>query len=92
VNARLGATLIDATGKFVMPGIIDCTLAIALDARRERKHQPIPPHMMMRDALITRQGNYRALAAALLLHCLLHGSANMIGGHVHCDQAQIGWE
>ncbi len=50
VNAPAGATVIDATGKFVMPGIIDSHSHIALDDDVNEPTSPITPHMMMRDA------------------------------------------
>ena len=48
VNAPAGATVIDAAGKFVMPGIIDSHSHIALDDDVNEPTSPITPHMMMR--------------------------------------------
>src|SRR5882672_7550783 len=81
VNAPAGATVIDATGKFVMPGIIDSHSHIALDDDVNEPTSPITPHMMMRDAFdYNDKAIYRALAGGVTTSLLLHGSANMIGG------------
>jgi imidazolonepropionase-like amidohydrolase len=81
VQAPAGATLIDATGKWVMPGIIDSHSHIALDGDVNEATNPITPHMMMRDAFdYNDKAIYRALAGGVTTSLLLHGSANMIGG------------
>ncbi|HEY2393922.1 MAG TPA: amidohydrolase [Candidatus Angelobacter sp.] len=81
VNAPANATVIDATGKFVMPGIIDSHSHIALDDDVNEATSPITPHMMMRDAFdYSDKAIYRALAGGVTTSLLLHGSANMIGG------------
>jgi imidazolonepropionase-like amidohydrolase len=81
VNAPANATVIDATGKFVMPGIIDSHSHIALDDDVNEPTSPITPHMMMRDAFdYSDKAIYRALAGGVTTSLLLHGSANMIGG------------
>jgi imidazolonepropionase-like amidohydrolase len=81
VNAPANATVIDATGKFVMPGIIDSHSHIALSDDVNEPTSPITPHMMMRDALdYSDKAIYRALAGGVTTSLLLHGSANMIGG------------
>src|SRR6266850_2705049 len=50
VDAPAGATVIDATGRWVMPGIIDSHSHIALDNDVNEATSPITPHMMMKDA------------------------------------------
>ncbi|HZE24426.1 MAG TPA: hypothetical protein VE054_10560, partial [Blattabacteriaceae bacterium] len=81
VNAPAGATVIDASGKFVMPGIIDSHSHIALDDDVNEATSPITPQMMMRDAFdYNDKAIYRALAGGVTTSLLLHGSANMIGG------------
>jgi imidazolonepropionase-like amidohydrolase len=81
VNAPANATVIDATGKFVMPGLIDSHSHIALSDDVNEPTSPITPHMMMRDALdYSDKAIYRALAGGVTTSLLLHGSANMIGG------------
>lgn len=81
VNAPANATVVDATGKWIMPGIIDCHSHIALDDDVNEATSPVTPQMMMRDAFdYTDKAIYRALAGGVTTSLLLHGSANMIGG------------
>jgi len=81
VDAPPTAKVIDATGKFVMPGIIDSHSHLALDNDINEATSPIVPHMMMQDAFhYTDKAIYRALAGGVTTSLLLHGSANMIGG------------
>src|SRR5262249_20304218 len=81
VNAPSGAKIIDASGKWVMPGIIDAHSHIALDDDVNEATSPITPHMMMKDAFdYNDKAIYRALAGGVTTSLLLHGSANMIGG------------
>src|SRR6478735_9218198 len=81
VNAPAGATVIDATGKWVMPGIIDSHSHIALSDDVNEPTSPITPQMMMMDAFDYQdKAIYRGLAGGVTTSMLLHGSANMIGG------------
>ena len=79
--APAGAVVIDATGKFVMPGIIDAHSHLALDGDVNEATSPVTPAMNMLDAFVnTDKGLYHALAGGVTSLLLLHGSANMIGG------------
>ncbi len=81
VNAPASATVIDATGKWVMPGIIDSHSHIALSDDVNEPTSPVTPQMMMKDAFdYNDKAIYRALAGGVTTSLLLHGSANMIGG------------
>ncbi len=81
VNAPANATVIDAAGKWVMPGIIDSHSHIALDSDVNEATSPVVPQMMMKDAFnYDDKAIYRALAGGVTTSLLLHGSANMIGG------------
>jgi imidazolonepropionase-like amidohydrolase len=81
VNAPAAATVIDAGGKYVTPGIVDAHSHIALDDDVNEATSPITPHMMMKDAFDYQdKAIYRALAGGVTTSLLLHGSANMIGG------------
>jgi imidazolonepropionase-like amidohydrolase len=80
LNASAGARIIDGTGKYVMPGIIDChshsmldsinegTLAVTSMVRTSDMLNPTDPDL------------YRELAGGTTTLNLLHGSANPIGG------------
>jgi imidazolonepropionase-like amidohydrolase len=81
VKAPASATVIDAAGKFVTPGIIDSHSHIALDDDVNEATSPITPQMLMIDAFDYRdKAIYRGLAGGVTTSLLLHGSANMIGG------------
>jgi len=81
VEAPPTAQVIDATGKFVMPGIIDSHSHVALDDDVNEATSPIVPQMMMEDAFqYTDKAIYHSLAGGVTTSLLLHGSANMIGG------------
>jgi imidazolonepropionase-like amidohydrolase len=81
VSAPPGATVIDAGGKYLTPGIVDSHSHIALDDDVNEATSPVTPHMMMKDAFDYQdKAIYRALAGGVTTSLLLHGSANMIGG------------
>jgi imidazolonepropionase-like amidohydrolase len=81
VDAPANATIIDAAGKWVMPGIIDSHSHIALDNDVNEATSPVTPHMMMKDAFDYKDKTvYFALAGGVTTSLLLHGSANVIGG------------
>ena len=81
VNAPSSATVIDAGGKYLTPGIVDCHSHIALDDDVNEATSPVTPQMMMKDAFDYQdKAIYRALAGGVTTSLLLHGSANMIGG------------
>src|SRR5215470_4446404 len=81
LSASSSATVIDAGGKYVTPGIIDSHSHIALDDDVNEATSPITPQMMMIDAFDYHdKAIYRGLAGGVTTSLLLHGSANMIGG------------
>lgn len=80
LNAPAGARVIDATGKYVMPGIIDPHSHMMLDAINEGSLS-VTSMVRITDALNPTAVNvYRALAGGVTAANLLHGSANTIGG------------
>jgi imidazolonepropionase-like amidohydrolase len=81
VNAPASATVVDATGKWLTPGIIDPHSHSALGNDVNEATSPVTPSMMMIDAFDNRdKALYQALAGGVTTELLLHGSANMIGG------------
>jgi imidazolonepropionase-like amidohydrolase len=81
IKAPADATVVDATGKFVTPGLVDCHSHIAMDDDVNEATSPVTPHMMMIDAFNSNdKAIYRILAGGVTTSMLLHGSANMIGG------------
>ena len=81
VHAPASATVVDAGGKYLTPGLIDSHSHIALDEDVNEATSPITPQMMMIDAFDYQdKAIYRVLAGGVTTSLLLHGSANMIGG------------
>lgn len=75
-----GAEVYDATGKFVMPGIIDPHSHMMTDAINEGSRS-VSSMTRMTDALNpTAVNSYRALAGGVTMINVLHGSSNTIGG------------
>ena len=75
-----GADIIDATGRFVSPGIIDAHSHIAADSINEGG-TTVSSMTGIEDVLDPTDVNiYRDLAGGLTVANVLHGSANPIGG------------
>jgi imidazolonepropionase-like amidohydrolase len=81
VEAPEGIETIDATGLWIMPGIIDCHSHIATEGGLNEGTQSVTPEVRVRDVLNPRDlAVYRALAGGVTSANVLHGSANPIGG------------
>ncbi len=80
VQAPEDAEIIDATGLYVTPGIVDCHSHIAADSINEGSI-PVSSMVSVQDVLDPQDISiYRALAGGVTTANILHGSANPIGG------------
>jgi imidazolonepropionase-like amidohydrolase len=72
--------VVDASGRYVMPGIIDAHSHIALSSVNESS-SPVTAEVTMEDVVNPYDVSiYRALAGGVTTAHLMHGSANVIGG------------
>ena len=75
-----GAKIVDASGQFVLPGIIDSHSHIAADSINEGSIS-VSSMVRIEDVLNPEDvAIYRALAGGTTIANVLHGSANAIGG------------
>lgn len=80
VQIPVGIKVIDAAGKYVMPGIIDSHSHIALTDINEST-DPVTPQIWMWEALEPGSDSIRkTLAGGVTTVKTMHGSANVIGG------------
>ncbi len=90
ISAPVGTSIIDATGMFVMPGIIDAHSHIALDVVNEGTN-PVTAEVNVGDALDPLDVSiYRALAGGVTATHAMHGSANAIGGQCETIKLRYG--
>ncbi len=81
--------VVDASGQFVMPGIIDAHSHIGLETVNEAS-APVTAEVDVGDALDPLDiGIYRALAGGVTTSHAMHGSANAIGGQ--CETIKHRW-
>lgn len=80
ISAPANTPTVDASGKYVMPGIIDAHSHLALEVVNEAT-SPITAEVYMGDVVNPFDiGLYRALAGGVTVSNSMHGSANAIGG------------
>src|SRR5579872_2477387 len=76
-----GATVIDATNQYLIPGIIDCHSHIAGDGGINEGSVSVSSMVNIKDIINPEDiAIYRALAGGVTTANILHGSANAIGG------------
>src|ERR1700751_3500912 len=81
IKAPKDATVIDAEGKFVTPGIIDCHSHIAIDGSVNEGSISVSSIANTAEVLNSDDVDiYRDLAGGVTTANILHGSANSIGG------------
>ena len=90
ITAPAGYTMVDAKGKFVMPGIIDAHSHQGIDAINEWTN-PVTAEVAVGDALNPFQISlYRALGGGVTTIHTMHGSANAIGGQCETIKLRYG--
>ena len=81
VAAPADAKVINATGMFVLPGIVDTHSHTAVEGSVNEISEPNSGNVRIRDVLTNEDINvYRQLAGGTTTALVLHGSANSIGG------------
>jgi len=81
LRAPSGAQVIDATGKHITPGLIDCHSHTAVDGNVNEGSNNVTAEVRIGDVLDPEDiAIYRELAGGLTAANVLHGSANSIGG------------
>ncbi len=81
LKASSNAQVIDGSGKFVTPGIVDCHSHSMMDGSVNEVSYSITSMVTTRDIIDPKDiAIYRALAGGVTSANLLHGSANVIGG------------
>jgi imidazolonepropionase-like amidohydrolase len=89
ISAPAGHNVIDASGMFVMPGIIDAHSHQGIDGGSiNEATSPVTAEVFVGDAINPFQvGLYRALAGGVTTIHAMHGSANAIGGQ--CETLKL---
>src|SRR5207247_7982684 len=83
--------VIDATGLFVMPGIIDTHSHFAIAGGVNESSLSVVPEVRVRDVIESEDVQiYRALAGGVTTSRVLHWSANVIGGQDAVITARYG--
>jgi imidazolonepropionase-like amidohydrolase len=81
LSAPAGAVVVDGTGEFLTPGLIDCHSHTAIEGGVNEGTLSDSSMVNIKDVINPTDINiYRALAGGLTVSNVLHGSANAIGG------------
>ena len=80
LSAPSGVPVVDGTGKYVMPGIIDAHSHLNTVSTNEARN-PVTAEVTMEESINPNSVSiYRAIAGGVTSIHLMHGSANVIGG------------
>ncbi len=91
LRAPASATVIDGTGKYVTPGIIDCHSHTAIEGGVNEGTVSDSSMVNIKDVIDPTDINiYRGLAGGLTVSNVLHGSANAIGGQTEVIKLRWG--
>ncbi|HKF57012.1 MAG TPA: amidohydrolase family protein [Blastocatellia bacterium] len=86
-----GVKVIDATGKYVTPGIVDCHSHTAVDGNVNEGTLSVTSMVRIRDVIDPYNPDiYRELAGGVTTLNILHGSANAIGGQNAVVKLKLG--
>jgi imidazolonepropionase-like amidohydrolase len=81
LSAPEGVRVVDAAGRFLAPGVIDCHSHTAIRGGINEWTRVVTPEVSIEDEVDPDDVNvFRALAGGVTSMRLLHGSANAIGG------------
>ncbi len=91
VAVPAGAQVIDGTGKFVTPGIIDSHSHTAVEGAVNEGTVPNSGMVRISDVMTSEEAApYRQLAGGTTTALILHGSANAIGGQSQIAKWKVG--
>ena len=80
LSAPLGVNVVNGSGKYVMPGIIDAHSHLNTVSTNEARN-PVTAEVTMEESINPNSISiYRAIAGGVTSIHLMHGSANVIGG------------
>ena len=90
IQAPAGVKVIDAAGKYVMPGIIDAHSHLGIESVNEAT-SPVTSEVNVGEAINPQDiAIYRALAGGATISHAMHGSANAIGGQCQTIKHRYG--
>jgi imidazolonepropionase-like amidohydrolase len=91
IAAPEGVKIIEAAGRFLIPGLIDTHSHIMIEGGVNEYSQSVVCEVRIKDTIRSNDVHeYRALAGGLTTARLLHGSANTIGGQDAVVKLKVG--